>query len=753
MSESGVSKVVPINAPRVASAVGADLLNKVRELGIRRCGALLRTALDQVDDALFGISEKSDGGTDRSPFFNAMRDLRLKRPRFERAFADRVADGFAQFARGRGAPIATKIEAVDSGGLSLVDDRELEESLAIDGMAAKAATRYNSVLYALNQRLAAIVGAREVADEGNPLGPQALCAALQAGMRELEADVAVRLVILKLFDRHVVGELDAVYSESNTILADAGILPHIKYTLPKREHAPKPEAKPAEEAAKPAGSVASAAQVDEVLTAFAGLLAARRRAARGGVDLPPAKGPPLKDTDLLGALALMQTEAAQMEQIAYDPAALLEAVERVKLDLIDQLYRLGITDPDRRVTSTDEDAIDLVSLVFQFVVQDRNLPFEIQALLGRLQIPYVRVAIRDKHLFAQKEHPARRLLNAMAEASVSWSRTADHDGRYLALLQDIVDRIVREYHDDFSLFEELLAEFERAVAQAQRRAEIAEQRAAEAAQGRERLAQARKAAQQAVSARVDGREMPSLVREILTKPWTNFLVLTHLRQGASSREWTSAVNLVDALVWSVAPKTTPAETARLHGLIPQMQAYLRRGLSVVGFHESDAERLINGLTALLFAMHQRHPAPSQPAVEAAEAAVHAAAARQAHATAPTTEEPDEMLGAEPLPDDDEYLIKARNMKLGTWLEFSGSLGECERAKLSWISPISARLLFVNRKGLMVAERNLFLLARELRDGRARILEVAPIFDRALDGIMSRLRDDYAAAATTQAQSA
>jgi hypothetical protein len=82
--------------------------------------------------------------------------------------------------------------------------------------------------------------------------------------------------------------------------------------------------------------------------------------------------------------------------------------------------------------------------------------------------------------------------------------------------------------------------------------------------------------------------------------------------------------------------------------------------------------------------------------------------------------------------------------VGTWVEFTGADGTTkERAKLSWISPISSKYLFVNRKGLKVADKTVQALAIEIRRGDAAILEEVPLFDRALDAIVERLKAAHA----------
>ena len=44
---------------------------------------------------------------------------------------------------------------------------------------------------------------------------------------------------------------------------------------------------------------------------------------------------------------------------------------------------------------------------------------EVEALLGRLQIPTLKVALLDKSFFSSKSHPARRLLDDVAHLELN----------------------------------------------------------------------------------------------------------------------------------------------------------------------------------------------------------------------------------------------------------------------------------------------------------------------------------------------
>ena len=80
-----------------------------------------------------------------------------------------------------------------------------------------------------------------------------LSQAFLAGMREFDVDLQVKLIVLKLFERHVLAELESIYEEANNLLVSTGVLPHLKYVVPPRQPgdpAPAEEAKAAPAAAE-----------------------------------------------------------------------------------------------------------------------------------------------------------------------------------------------------------------------------------------------------------------------------------------------------------------------------------------------------------------------------------------------------------------------------------------------------------------------------------------------------------------------
>ena len=62
-------------------------------------------------------------------------------------------------------------------------------------------------------------------------------------------------------------------------------------------------------------------------------------------------------------------------------------------------------------------------------------------------------------------------------------------------------------------------------------------------------------------------------------------------------------------------------------------------------------------------------------------------------------------------------------------------------KLSWVSPISSRLMFVNRRGVRVLVASAEELAAMKQEGNLLLREQDNVFDQVLHRVMGKLRTD------------
>ncbi len=729
-----------------ASERVGELLGAVRNIASKRLQQWVGNAFEHVDDALFDLAEKAENNAAQMHYFDGMREVRKRRPAVERSFLGTISRHIGELAHPQQQQSSGSSMSFGTVELTLVGDNELEESLAITSMIGKNESRLSRDLFAVNQRLSVICGGRKVEDASNPVAPAILAQAFRQALHELSADMRVKLIIYKLFDRYVLSSLEELYQEINTELVRAGVLPQVRHEVLRSN-------------AKAAGAVAGQAPDEEVaseipsdlLQTLHALFSARRgpAAAGGSVGMHALPSGPLPSAnELLGALSVLQSQIASAGPLPYaqpdDATALSREVLQLKSQLLTQIGALRGEKPGH-VATIDEDTIDLVGMLFEFILEDRNLPAAMQVMLARLQIPYLKAAILDRKLFAHRQHPARRLLDCLAEQAKSWSEESDRDHRLHDKVKSIVDQLLHDFDDDMGVFERLLVDLQQFQDVNKRRSELAEQRVAESTRGREKLEQARRRAAREILDRIGEHKLPPLVHGVLARAWANHLVLTLLRQGETSPEFKSALRFVDDFIASTRPAATPESRQVLRQMLPGIERALRQGLANVAFQEQDIERLLGQLhTYYRQQLGETLDATEVVAVDedAAMLAIPDSIQPVIEQNAAPQDSVEEDVVEAPLDSPEWHQVQA--LQPGTWLEFCLPDEPMTRAKLSWISPMSGRYLFVNRRGLKVADYSPQELTVLLTEGKARMLAANALFDRAMSAIVDKLSQPDAA---------
>ena len=766
-----LNKVAPQHPP--ISPVGRlpVALTQVRDKAAQQLKQALQGLFDSADDSLFEMADRATSNVEQNAFFEAMRDLRLKRKTIERGFLQKIFESFAnlnQYEIGK----APQLDAVSFDGLSLVQDDALEESVAIDAMVSKVINRDGVALGHLTTRLNALVS-KKIDEKNNPLGPRALCEGFLDACRDLGVEIKVKLIIFKLFEKSVLGDLDQLYAEVNQLLIVAGVLPELKSAPPRRNTERSAAARSArgDGAALAAEGTASFGEegIQEVFGALQLLLAEVRGSGLPARELP-AGAVPISSNDLLRLLSHMQQRLPDQSVAATDEFDLRNQLESL-------LGRASAKSGKARVVGeVDEDVINLVSMLFEFILDDRTLPDSLKALIARLQIPMLKVAVLDKTFFSRGSHPARRLLNEIASAALGWVDQDDvqRDTLYQRIDQ-VVQRLLNDFVDDPAIFAELLAEFMAFTGDERRRSDLLEQRTRDAEEGRAKSELARQQVEQALNQRLLGKTLPETVVRLLQEAWSKVLMLTCLKHGVESAQWQAVLVTMDELVWSVEPHEDPQARLRLLELVPGLLRSLREGLDSAGIDPFVTSEFFARLEALHVQAFQRFKRAMPVVVDNSEAAAPTLAEEAAQVLpadevatvlpllelpvsveAQQAEEPEmvevieEIILLAPgerreqesevnLADDDEALLQVDGLRVGSWVEFQEDEENKLRCKLAAVIKPSGKFIFVNRTGMKVLEKTRMGLAVEFRRGAIRLLDDALLFDRALESVIGNLR--------------
>lgn len=740
-------------------------------LALARDAALpaLASAFDKVlagfDDELFNRAETA--GASQLVFLDGMRELRRRREDISLHFGAHLKQAWG--ALESGAPSQAELvllQAGQGGGLSLMSEHELESRLAVRNFASVVLRDWKPVLARLDRRLAWVAGVEELDAGSNPIGPEHIGVALHEAFSTCDLVAEVRLVLIKLCEREFATQVGRIYRDVDEGLAEAGVMPGI--SQPARAVAPRiaeklrgePELAETSESEDPQSAPAWARRFTDrwaqhrtelqagahggrhgdeplpggqnmVLEALHELLAQTRHVredATAAAQVAVGQQRPLSQHEMMSVLSLLQaTPTATLRAAVGDETESL--AQRLKNEVISGATRLGVDPSQARLDPQDEDAIDLVGMLFDVMLDERELEGRSRELIGRLVVPFVKVAMLDRRMFVQKTHPARKLLNSLAEACEGNAGESQAERALMGKVEEITDRLVAEFNENLAIFLTLEEEFREFLTQHRRRVEIAERRATETQRGQEKLEMARNRAAVELDKRLHGgMPLPAAIGDFLRQPWNHHLTLSLLREGDEGASVVEALQLADTLL---------EEAAEAHRHIvgkPWLQSSqpaLRKVFASVGLHGEGSVAAIDALHDTLQAVAEVRPELERALPELPQVALP---------TAPVAESPALDLGTEAktekvdLADAERY----RAMAVGTWLDFIDKDGKVQAGKLSWVSPISSRLLFVNRRGVRFCVASPEELVMMERLGRLRQHLDDGAFDTAMQGVIDRL---------------
>ena len=746
----------PIDGP------GAQSLREAGRLTTDRLNTLLERMMDRVDDALFERAEKAENNMLQTRYFDAMRELRLIRRDISEDFITLFTTWFNE-----GIPRDKETGGLeldwenDSPAMGLVDSDDLEEQLAITNLVNKIRGNCKQSLFALDKRIGFLLRDPDLERWQNPLGPEAVCHAFRDAAKRIESGLEIRLVIFKLFDHYVASHLDATYKEVNQHLIKLGVLPEIRASLRRPAAAPgRPAQSPgwSDPASTPvsAGDYLSPPMAtgitpcyrntpqipDAASVPMATGIESHHQAQRQFPDaasVPMAAG--IQSSQIgqnavsasISALTFLQhgeVSGAGLGAVLIDPAELASGHLNV-------LHGIKKSELAQNLGKTGDMTIGIVAMLFDYILEDKNIPHAMRAMIGRLQIPVLKVALLDNEFFARKSHPARLLLNRLASTAMGWNEQAGEQDPIYLQIESTVQTVLDRFEDDISLFATLVEELEKFVRDTEQRAELRAERSAKVMEGQERLEAAKSTTMEEIEPRISGDDSLDFVREFVATHWKNLLFVICARQGKDSDAWNQAVATMDQLIWSVKPKRTPEQRQRLVAMQPRLLNSLRLGMERLSIPPTERDDFIaklvraHGRTAIRSDSTEQTVTGDRETEQSSDVAAVAEIKKPARVS---TKSETAHEGNVNVPDD-QHTAAARQLAVGTWLEFLDSDGQSKRAKLSWVSPITGTLLFTDREGLKAGNYGLDEIAHLLRGARARVLNTAPLMDRAVSTVL------------------
>lgn len=875
----------------------------------------LSEAFATIDDMFFNMAEAG-----RAEHFDTLRVLRNNKNPLLASWPLHVSQATAAW----GTKKSTREKLVE---LSLVDDDEMEERLAIDQMTETFGKKQGATFQAF-----ALFWERwpEAVHPEAPITARGLSLLVCKWLGDLPINTAERVLVLKIMERHFLKAIPGILDQTSDILKNYGFLvPDM--TSPKsfaRAATARPERLNAPTRTEPTTVAASFNKNDQrndqrdemrhdrvrqesalsshqstsaerylnkehagayphqedniavgpwpgsqnssylghadaarqtlephlargLLQAFQELMSGDRRpvartsgAARGGErganpvlnELPSPTNSPSVDLndvdgallDLLGVLKKRREERSVREDAGAHPviggeilrgvlddmqkslpSAVAKAArqndqtlaEQFKKSMLENAVRAGRVLPGSQLNDQDEDAVDIVGMLFEIFLTERQIAADMREDIARLLAPYVKVAIGDRKMFMQKSHPARKFLDVLAEACEGNEGVSPQEKATLSKVTGSIDQIVADFNEDIAIFEMIEGEIKEFLEKQRAVARLAEKRALEAERGRERLEIAKKQAISFFRDKTTECDWPAKTLDLLRNTWCQHYVLLLLKpkedvfEEKDRQALFEAADLLDRIVelgtngpGGVSLSKTKSDMARmLHssGILGKSaddlvdtlmkaldQARLLKRMidagevvepiennqalalpETVTFEapSDEKDREIERLREELRLRDLERQKLTEKNLEEGARAQDSGGRKQAEEKQTEESEswpPFVSVGVfhQMKISNDELLHYFKTMEIGTWVDFVKPSGAIVNTKLSWVSPISGRLLFVTARGQKHAVEAPEEMVMMVRLERVRLRETGlgqGGFDQSYQGAISRMKEQVA----------
>ena len=732
-------------------------LDECHDIVLKHLRPQIKKMFESSDLAFLEFAEKAQSNASQLRFFEAMTVIQKNRNNVEEIIYRELARSFADFGCADYQAKPTNLTEEDT--LTLISKEDSDIQVAIQNMAAGAAVGSAPELFALRQRLAVLNNGKPVEEKDIPGGPTCLANAFHQGVSGLILEHQTLLIVYLLFNKFVLSNTTTLYDDYNKHLLKAGLLPNLKYQVridPARAQAkaqPGAATEPTTQTDHRHDSTSNQTLGDELFGNIMQLLSRRNGLEQTNTTgQQPAISNPIPQTELVSALQqLQQSEYTENPIASGNTGPVTGVIENNQLvaNLVANLSadrdRLFEGIDRRRLPAADTQVIDLVGMMFEYMLNDDEIPSVAKAELSRLHTPYLKVAIIDKGVFTDTSHPAHELLNELASAAARWVVENNLERGIFPSIHNVVERLIADFENNIDIFGHLLELFRANVRDMENKSTVIEKRTLQAAEGKEKLGLARKHAAATIGKCMDGHTVPAPVKKLLHDVWQEKLMFIYLREPETGKSdsWKLAVQTIETIIWSVEPRTSVTAQTELRERLPEVQKQIEQTfatLKAYGNNDSESQlALIRDIQEAIL----REPVAASGTPEpvsvpepldfrAPEADQEAASDAEDH-TEPAEEQRS--------PETEAALSKLRKVAFGTWFSIQENKDVMpERVKLSWYSHMSGNYMFVDSMGMKVKVRKHVELATLMATGKARVIqtEQRPIVYRALEAIRRML---------------
>lgn len=247
-------------------------------------------------------------------------------------------------------------------------------------------------------------------------------------------------------------------------------------------------------------------------------------------------------------------------------------------------------------TPAEPQVVDLLSRLFAVMQADTELPSAFRALIARLQVAALRVALHEPAMLDSTEHAVWQLMNRVASAAAAYPLPGDRrQATLLAFCDAIAEEISRTPGADTLPFRRGTARLDAFLAE-QLQWQLREAEATIASlQRTERRELLEQVLSQRLSEQMVAVRCSAPIRRFVTGTWAKVLAEAMSRFGEQVEPTPTYLKSVDDLLWSLQTPDHPQSRQRLLGLLPGLLQRLRAGMTLIGLPAAEQQAVLDEL--------------------------------------------------------------------------------------------------------------------------------------------------------------
>ncbi len=388
--------------------------------------------------------------------------------------------------------------------------------------------------------------------------------------------------------------------------------------------------------------------------------------------------------------------------------------------LLNGMAKLSNSVITKSLSQIDGRTIDFVEMLFGAFLRDKNISDAMKTLLLQLQIPLIKIALLDNQFFHNNKHPARNVLDTIAHLGIG---IEDNKNTLYKTIELIIEQLLTTFEQNMISFNTSLAALSRLLT-----IEKNKHDEKEAETHKQILKEhARQIILTELKHQTKGKTLPAPVKPLIVKHWSNLMLNIYLHHGNESQEWMNVVDLLQQLIYSLQPVSSKIELLLLKNNSKELTERIKNEL----YKTKQNKDSIDSSIKILRTIHKKRLSDAENNKTENKS--------QKESTASDNTEERNPLEEKIKKSKDDLSKLPKDVKLGVWFKvYNGEEKAVRRLKLSIILFDEAKLIFVDRKGDKVLEKNAGEFFEELENNKSHILEDQSIFQNALIQVITGL---------------